>query len=892
MQGPNLPRLGAYQLVRELGRGAMGVVYLARAGDREVAIKVMLVTDRDAVARFEREIELASRIRHPGLVPVIDTGFAEGRRFFVMEYCPGETLRVVLARGPMTPGAAARLVRSLADAVAAAHAEDVLHRDLKPANIIMTDAGPRITDFGLARDLVDARRLTASGIAVGTPAYMAPEQLEARRDIDERVDVYALGLILYQAMTGRHPFAGATIHDTTKLVLAGRAPRPETVNVAVPPGLGAIALQAMRRERSERMARASDLREALDRFLEKETGASVASRGRRKLVAAAAGAVLALGVLAAFFVPASRPPAPPRPAPAEKPVARAVPAPPVEKAESVLARARRRLEANDLGAAERTARELLARPELDATVARDAWLVLGRALARDAAASRDEAREAFAKLDAADEGGARGLYARASLAYLDERLDDAESLASKALERERLPSALVLLCRSFVASYAPERVVHRVFVENRDAGERRRGDARARAAIASAEEAIELAPDDADALVARSLALAAASDRSALVRGGWIVPGNPYAQIDADLDHALELDGSNPDPAAMTLRARILWLGGRGVEARDLLDRAVAAGAGSQPVEARLLRALLEPGTTGDARQDIERELEDRPRAAFALARFYSFFPAGKPLGRLVPATFARLLEEPGLAREHDAAVRARIARAPDRARSELEQATSLAREGRPLVELRPRLDAALAAAPGDPTVGVEVARLFLGRGEAELALACLGSREGASDPLTERLRGEALLLEGDRRGAREAFERSAAGAKGAPALVARAEACRAAGDVPGARRLAEQACRLAPGDADAHAALAAALVEGAAVEADAAVAEAQRAVAIAGRADAALLYHEARARALRIRELGDPPSEDRERVARLHDELATIAPAAPWAHSLDELGR
>ena len=850
----------------------MGVVFLARRADseRDYAVKVIVLQDEDALARFEREIALASRIRHPGVVSVLDAGYAEGRRFYVMDYCPGETLRTILARGALEPIAAARLVRALADSIAAAHEQRVLHRDLKPANIIVGPGGPRVTDFGLARDTLDKARLTRSGVAVGTPAYMSPEQLDAAPDVDERADVYALGVILYQALTGVHPFRGSSVVETTRLVRAGRAPRPEVVNATVPSALGAVALDAMARDRAARTPSARALRDGLDEALE-TLSKPPGTGGRRRVLVA--GGVLAVVVAGAAALLASRHEAPPPPPPVA-PVAPPPPAPPAESAESaerVLDRAAQDLDRNDLAGAAREAREVLGRAALSRDLAGEAGLILGRALVR---ASPDEARAAFEELAAADRDGAREEAARAFLARLDGREDEAARLAEESLRRERRPETLVFLARGFVSSYEPEEVVHRVFAENQDEGARASADTLARAALDHASEATQLHAGNAEALLVRALALDTASDRTVLVPGTSI-EGGDYREIDRDLDRAIELAGSNPDPAALTLRARIRWLAGDVETATSLLDRAIRL---EPPVEARLLRAVILAAEGESAAALVEREAEERPREAFALARFYHYFSAGKPLLKLVRD--AHVKKDKELAGTWDAAVRARIEKVAAPARPHLERAEKLARDGNALADLRPSLDAAVESAPLDAALHLERARVFLGRGDDADALLALGKAKDTA--AASLLRGQALLRRGDGHGAKDAFER-ATGAPGIEGLLARAGAARAAGEYRAARAFAEQATRLAPDDYEAHAAFAAALLSGPSVEADAALAEVDRALALGGHLDAELIFDRTVAYTLRGREVPEHGG-DRDHAERARAALEDLCPGARWS--------
>jgi len=294
--------LGGYVLLEELGRGSFGSVYRARrpGSGRDFALKVLRTADAEAVERFRAEVLLGRRLRHPGLVAAVDAGRDRGVPYAVMEFVAGETLDRRLGR-PVDPEWAARVVAAVARAVAAAHAAGVVHRDLKPANVIL-EAGtdrPRVTDLGLARDhsLV---RLTRTGDTLGTPAYMAPEQCEGARDVDGRADVYGLGVILYECLTGRRPFRAPSAVLLFREVVKGAFPRPREVAPEVPSAAEAICLRAMARDPGDRYATAEGLADDLEAFA--DDAAAVAPARRIDRARVAAGAVLAAAVVAAAAV--------------------------------------------------------------------------------------------------------------------------------------------------------------------------------------------------------------------------------------------------------------------------------------------------------------------------------------------------------------------------------------------------------------------------------------------------------------------------------------------------------------------------------------------------------------------------------------------------------------
>ena len=212
---------GDYELLEELGRGAMGIVYKARQAsvNRIVAVKMILsgrLASEAEVRRFYSEAEAAANLDHPGIVPIFEVGQHRGQHYFSMGYLDGESLRERLMQGPLAAGDAARIMLQVAEAVAYAHANGVIHRDLKPANIMIDAEGHvRVMDFGLAKRIEGERDLTVAGHALGTPSYMPPEQAAGRiREIDARSDVYALGATLYALLTGHPPFQAESTAET------------------------------------------------------------------------------------------------------------------------------------------------------------------------------------------------------------------------------------------------------------------------------------------------------------------------------------------------------------------------------------------------------------------------------------------------------------------------------------------------------------------------------------------------------------------------------------------------------------------------------------------------------------------------------------------------------
>ncbi|HBP20042.1 MAG TPA: hypothetical protein DEA08_19920, partial [Planctomycetes bacterium] len=245
-------QIGPYLVERELARGGMGVVYVARHPEwnRRVALKLILDPEagQEIVTRFQREGEALARIQHPNVVRVYSAGHHEGRPYLALGFVEGGSLA---ERIPLEPRAAAELFVPLAQALAAGHAVGVLHRDLKPANVLVDPAGvPYLTDYGLASDPErEQERLTRTGTVLGTPGYMAPEQAGGEVELlGEATDVYGLGATLYAALCGVPPFKGSTVINTINAVLRD-APRPPSAHVPdLPRDLETIVLRCLEKE--------------------------------------------------------------------------------------------------------------------------------------------------------------------------------------------------------------------------------------------------------------------------------------------------------------------------------------------------------------------------------------------------------------------------------------------------------------------------------------------------------------------------------------------------------------------------------------------------------------------------------------------------------------------
>ncbi len=248
-----------YELLEEIARGGMGVVYKARQRslNRTVAVKMILAGHLASLAdheRFHAEAEAAANLDHPGIVPVFQVGEHEGQHFYSMGFVDGQTLTERLAQGPVAPREAALLARDVAEAVQYAHSQGVVHRDLKPGNILLDRAGrPRVADFGLAKRVASETHLTMTGQVLGTPSFMPPEQARGQTDeIGPSADIYALGAVLYAMLTGRPPFQAATSLDTLNQVLTRDPVPPRQLNAQVPPDLETIVLKCLEKSPARR----------------------------------------------------------------------------------------------------------------------------------------------------------------------------------------------------------------------------------------------------------------------------------------------------------------------------------------------------------------------------------------------------------------------------------------------------------------------------------------------------------------------------------------------------------------------------------------------------------------------------------------------------------------
>jgi serine/threonine-protein kinase len=273
----NTADFGKYELLGELGRGGMGVVYKARQKDlnRLVALKMILagnLASDDHLDRFNDEARAAAGLQHPHIVAVYEAGQVHGQPYFAMQYVAGPSLAQVLQEGPLSCESAAECVCAVARAVHHLHSRGIIHRDLKPSNILLDEQGrPYVTDFGLVKMLGVESHKTSSGAVLGTPSYMAPEQAAGRAsEVGPLSDVYSLGAILYELLTGRPVFREATPLDTLVQVLEGEPSRPAQLNPLIPPELEMICLRCLEKEPQERYPSAAALADDLERFLKGE----------------------------------------------------------------------------------------------------------------------------------------------------------------------------------------------------------------------------------------------------------------------------------------------------------------------------------------------------------------------------------------------------------------------------------------------------------------------------------------------------------------------------------------------------------------------------------------------------------------------------------------------
>ncbi len=311
---------GRYRIERELGAGGMATVYLARdvRHDREVALKV-LRPDLSAVLggeRFLNEIRITARLDHPHILTLIDSGSNEGLLWYVLPYIRGESLRVRLQREKQLGlDEALRITQQVAGALEYAHRQGVIHRDIKPENILLFEGEAMLADFGIALAVKEAggNRLTETGLSLGTPQYMSPEQATGERQPDARSDVYSLGAVLYEMLTGEAPYSGVTAQAVIAKLLTEKPTRVRTVRDTVPEGVDTAVAKALAKIPADRFGSAADFAAAVTAaFAATPPGAS--GRDRRPILAIAGGIAVVLGIILFLLLRGRTPPPPPPPA--------------------------------------------------------------------------------------------------------------------------------------------------------------------------------------------------------------------------------------------------------------------------------------------------------------------------------------------------------------------------------------------------------------------------------------------------------------------------------------------------------------------------------------------------------------------------------------------------
>src|SRR6476620_6583306 len=268
---------GDYELLEEIGRGGQGVVYRARQKslNRTVALKVIGLgkwSSTPHLKRFRHEAEAAASLEHPQIVPIYEIGERDGSCYFSMQFIEGGQLDQILKREPMSSRPAAELLVKIARTVQFAHEHGILHRDIKPGNILVDKNGePHLTDFGLARLIEQQSTVTNSFDVLGTPSYMSPEQAAGHtKELTAAADVYSLGAVFYQMLTGEPPFAGGTTYETIRMVLASEPRNPRTRNPKVDVDLATICLKCLEKDPKRRYSSALAFAEDLERWVKHE----------------------------------------------------------------------------------------------------------------------------------------------------------------------------------------------------------------------------------------------------------------------------------------------------------------------------------------------------------------------------------------------------------------------------------------------------------------------------------------------------------------------------------------------------------------------------------------------------------------------------------------------
>ncbi len=261
--------IGQYRILELIGQGGMATVYKAYHArlDRLVAIKMIHkqhLEDIGFTARFEREAQIVARLEHPHIVPVYDYDEYDGQPYLVMKYIEGKTLKDILRKRRLTHGECLVILEGIASALDYAHEKGILHRDIKPSNILLdARATPYLTDFGLARVVHGGTSTISVDMLIGTPYYMSPEQARGDDDIDHRADLYSLGIVAYEMLTGRVPFNAATPYSIIHMQVNAELPRPRSINPDLPPAAEAVLMKALAKDRNQRFDKAGELVAAL-----------------------------------------------------------------------------------------------------------------------------------------------------------------------------------------------------------------------------------------------------------------------------------------------------------------------------------------------------------------------------------------------------------------------------------------------------------------------------------------------------------------------------------------------------------------------------------------------------------------------------------------------------
>ncbi|MBI3726204.1 protein kinase [bacterium] len=598
-------KLGGYEVLGEVGRGGAGIVYRGRAPDgADVALKLLPATDASSLDHFERERRLLATLGEgDGFVPLVDAGSAAGRPFVVMPFLEGGTLKERLRRGPLTPGEALELLRLLAGALAKAHAKGIVHRDLKPANVIFSrDGRPFVSDLGLARhfrrDLPGAsqsRSLTKTGTIAGTLGYMAPEQLDDARRATPRSDVFALGVIAFECLTGELPYEGSSLAAYVSSLDRASAPSLGKLRPELPGALARAVERALAPDPEERFDDASSLLRALEAVTVEPR------RGRARIVALAGALVLlAAAGSALLFLPSG------------------------PGAQELVVDARARLAARDLDGALALATR---------AAERDPGLALAWAVRADAESQRKEDDLAFAdaeKAIALDKSCGLALGVRGSV--LLERGDHARAIAdlARAVELDDGNAsfrAKLGLARALQGDVdAGLRDLDRAVELDRGsaAGWRDRGTARTikgdtAGAVSDLSRSIELEPGHADTLLVRArLRYLQRDHRGAIADYTRVIALDPKV-AEAWLGRAEARTGlSDSDGALADLDEVIRLGGGTGPERR---------------AEAHYDRGIIRQGK-GDARgarEDFERAVAIAPQSLLGKAAQRQLETLGKP---------------------------------------------------------------------------------------------------------------------------------------------------------------------------------------------------------------------------------------------------------------------